>query len=85
MSAPPSIEEFRKFTAALAWLNAQKNEDAEWIILLIRRLEDKAEKFERAINHIAMLGRGELAYTKDFTEECMKIAHRALTGKERGL
>lgn len=38
-----------------------------------------------ALNQIAMLGRGELAYTSDFTEQVMQIAHKALTGKDRGL
>lgn len=47
--------------------------------------EIRLEKYKRALNHIAMLGHGELAYTSEFTEQVMQIAHKALTGRDRGL
>lgn len=40
---------------------------------------------ESALNQIYILGKGELAYTSAFTEQVMQIAHKALTGKDRGL
>lgn len=42
-------------------------------------------KFCNALNQIAMLGSSGLAYTSEFTEKVLNIAHRALTGRERGL
>lgn len=49
------------------------------------RLHDEYKKLNSALTQIYFLGKGELAYTKDFTEEVLNIAHRAITGKERGL
>jgi cell division septum initiation protein DivIVA len=37
-----SLDEFKQFQNALNWLNQQNCDEAEWLILLLRRLESKA-------------------------------------------
>lgn len=48
-------------------------------------LINEIDALKSALNKIAMLGHGELAYTSEFTEAVMQIAHKALTGRDRGL
>lgn len=48
-------------------------------------ISQELEKYKRALNHIAMLGCGGKAYTSDFTEDVLNIAHKALTGRDRGI
>lgn len=45
---------------------------------VVLKLIAKIEKYEHALNKIAMLGMGEMAYTSDFTEAVNMLARKAL-------
>ena len=58
--------------------------DVSWVPkTAYNRMVKANDKLNTALNKIAMLGSGELAYTSDFTEQVLKIATEALGIKKR--
>lgn len=47
----------------------------------ISRILDRLERYEKALNKVAMLGCSEHAYTKEFTERVNTIVRKALEEK----
>jgi hypothetical protein len=62
-----------------------KVETPEGEVAVYAHRDCEQDTFKAALNQILMIGSSELAYTSEFTERVLNIAHKALTGKDRGL